>query len=169
MVINAVVHRDYSVLGSDIKIAIFDHMVEITSPGVLLIDKDKLGLGYSELRNQNLGNLFKTFKITEQWGTGYEKIQKELQKYPEMNIEIDDTSSFVQVRLVKVSTTPITTREKLLVLIRNNSQITRDELAKELDISINTVKEYILKLKKEKILERIGDNRNGYWSINETN
>jgi len=173
MVINAVVHRDYSVLGSDIKIAIFDDMIEITSPGVLLIDKDKLGLGYSELRNQNLGNLFKTFKIIEQWGTGYEKIQKELQNYPEIDMEIDDTSSFVQVRLVKVSTTsittPITTRQKLLVLIRNNPKITRDELAKELDISINTVKEYIQKLKKEKILKRIGDNRNGYWSINETN
>ncbi|MBD3842629.1 MAG: putative DNA binding domain-containing protein, partial [Campylobacterales bacterium] len=91
MVINAVVHRDYSVLGSDIKIAIFDDMVEITSPGVLLIDKDKLGLGYSELRNQNLGNLFKSFKIIEQWGTGYEKIQKELENYPEIDMEIDDT------------------------------------------------------------------------------
>ena len=177
MVINAVVHRDYSVLGSDIKIAIFDDMIEITSPGVLLIDKDKLGLGYSELRNQNLGNLFKTFKIIEQWGTGYEKIQKELQKYPEINMEIDDTSSFVQVRLVKVATTPITTpittpvttKEKLLSLLKQNPSITREALAKELGISVNGVKQHILKLKKDGVIERIGDNRNGYWSISEAN
>lgn len=70
------------------------------------------------------------------------------------------SSLFTQIRLEKKEmdeTTPITTREKLLVLIKNNSQITRDELAKELDISINTVKEYILK--------RIGDNRTGYWEL----
>jgi len=52
-----------------IKTAIFDDMIEITNPGVLIIDKEKLGLGYSELRNQNLGNLFKRFEIIEQWGT----------------------------------------------------------------------------------------------------
>lgn len=32
---NAVVHRDYSLTGMDIKIAIYDDMVEITSPGLL--------------------------------------------------------------------------------------------------------------------------------------
>jgi len=32
---NAVIHRDYSILGSDIKLAIFDDMIEITSPGPL--------------------------------------------------------------------------------------------------------------------------------------
>ncbi len=75
IIINAVVHRDYSILGSDIKVAIFDDMIEVTNPGVFMIDKEKLGLGYSELRNQNLGNMFKKFQIIEQWGTGYEKIQ----------------------------------------------------------------------------------------------
>ena len=33
---NAVVHRDYSLTGKDIKVAIYDDMVEITSPGKLL-------------------------------------------------------------------------------------------------------------------------------------
>ena len=28
---NTVIHRDYSILGSDIKLAIFDDMLEITS------------------------------------------------------------------------------------------------------------------------------------------
>jgi Predicted transcriptional regulator containing an HTH domain and an uncharacterized domain shared with the mammalian protein Schlafen len=32
---NAVVHRDYSLRGSDIKFAIFDDRIEITSPGAL--------------------------------------------------------------------------------------------------------------------------------------
>ena len=33
---NAVVHRDYSLTGKDIKVAIYDDMVEITSPGKLM-------------------------------------------------------------------------------------------------------------------------------------
>jgi predicted HTH transcriptional regulator len=32
---NAVVHRDYSLTGKDIKVAIYDDMIEITSPGLL--------------------------------------------------------------------------------------------------------------------------------------
>ncbi len=74
ILINAVVHRDYAVQGSDIKVAIFDDMIEITSPGVLIIDKAKIGKGYSELRNPNLGSLFKKLNIIEQWGTGFQKI-----------------------------------------------------------------------------------------------
>jgi ATP-dependent DNA helicase RecG len=174
IVINAVVHRDYSILGSDIKIALFDDMIEVTSSGYFMIEKEQLNSGCSELRNQNLGNLFKKIKIIEQWGTGFEKIRKELEVYPDVNLVIDDSSSlFVQIKLLKIVqksttpiTTPITTKDKFLVLIENNPKIKRDNLAKELNISINTVKEYILKLKKDGVLERVGDNRNGYWEVN---
>lgn len=32
---NAIVHRDYSLTGKDVKVAIYDDMIEITSPGLL--------------------------------------------------------------------------------------------------------------------------------------
>ncbi|KUO61372.1 hypothetical protein APF79_11965 [bacterium BRH_c32] len=35
IIINAVIHRDYSLKGKDIKIAIFEDMLEITSPGTI--------------------------------------------------------------------------------------------------------------------------------------
>ena len=112
IIINAVVHRDYSIIGSDIKVAIFDDMIEITSPGVLVIDKDKLGFGYSKLRNPNLGYLFKKLNIIEQWGTGYQKIKDELKNYPEIKLKIDDDSSFTQVKFVKVGYTQKKWRSK---------------------------------------------------------
>ena len=37
--INAVVHRDYNISGADIKFAIFDNRIEITSPGLLPVEK----------------------------------------------------------------------------------------------------------------------------------
>ena len=107
IIINAVIHRDYSILGSDIKVAIFDDMIEITSPGVFLIDKEKLGQGYSELRNSTLGGLFKKLNIIEQWGTGFEKVVTELKEYPAISLEADDSSTFTQIRFIK--NTPLNT------------------------------------------------------------
>jgi len=70
----------------------------------------------------------------------------------------------------KTVTTPKTTskatsktRDRLLELITKNNQITREELSEQLGIGINGVKQQILKLKKEGILERMGDNRTGFW------
>lgn len=56
----------------------------------------------------------------------------------------------------KTKTTPKTTpktRERLLEIIGLNSRVTRKELAQQLGIGINGVKQHILKLKKDGILE----------------
>ena len=56
-VINAIVHRDYSFLGRDIKVAIFDDMLEITSSGTIPASIDfsrDLPVGQSEIRNRVL-------------------------------------------------------------------------------------------------------------------
>lgn len=75
-------------------------MIEITSPGFLIIDKEKLGSGYSEPRNQNLGNILKKLNIIEQWGSGYKKITQELKEYSNVAIKIDDSSTFTQVKFI---------------------------------------------------------------------
>lgn len=77
-VINAFVHRDYSRRGSNIKIAIFDDCIEITSPGVLpnSISLDTiLTEGRSEIRNTVVARIFKELNYIEQWGTGMGKIK----------------------------------------------------------------------------------------------
>lgn len=58
---NAVVHRDYALTGRDIKVAIFDDMIEITSPGKLLpsIDFDELEARQSDIRNKVIAPIFK--------------------------------------------------------------------------------------------------------------
>jgi|GEM_PF-6079737 len=43
--------------------------------------------------------------------------------------------------------------------------VTREDLARQLGIGINGVKQHVLKLKKEGLLERIGSNRAGSWRI----
>lgn len=53
---NAIIHRDYSLTGKDIKIAIFDDKVEITSPGKLMptVDYSDMDSGQSDIRNKTL-------------------------------------------------------------------------------------------------------------------
>ena len=86
---NAVIHRDYSLTGKDIKIAIFDDKVEITSPGKLMptVDFSDMESGQSDIRNKILAPVFKKLRIIEQWGNGLKLISEELQNYPEIGFD----------------------------------------------------------------------------------
>lgn len=85
---NAVIHRDYALNGKDIKIAIFDDKVEITSPGKLMpsIDYSLMDSGQSDIRNKVLAPVFKKLGIIEQWGNGLRLIADELKTYPEIKL-----------------------------------------------------------------------------------
>jgi len=55
---------------------------------------------------------------------------------------------------------------KILNEIKKDSKISLSDIEKKLNISRDTVKEYISRLKKKKVLERIGKTSKGYWKIN---
>ncbi|PRD56798.1 ATP-binding protein [Sphingobacterium gobiense] len=86
---NAVVHRDYALTGRDIKVAIFDDMIEITSPGKLLpsIDFDELEARQSDIRNKVIAPVFKKVGLIDQWGNGLKLIAGELKDYPEIEFK----------------------------------------------------------------------------------
>lgn len=86
---NAIIHRDYSLTGKDVKIAIFDDKIEITSPGKLLpsVDFDDMESGQSDIRNKVLAPVFKKLGIIEKWGNGLQLIANELKTYPEIGFE----------------------------------------------------------------------------------
>ncbi len=101
--INAIIHRDYAILGSDIKVAIYDDMLEITSPGPLpdFLPIEELGTGRSEIRNRVLAPIFKDLKLIEAWGSGIQKMKKELVKYPEIALTIHEIGHAFQVQFIK--------------------------------------------------------------------
>ncbi|MBU2651645.1 MAG: putative DNA binding domain-containing protein, partial [Bacteroidetes bacterium] len=73
---NAVAHRDYSLTGKDIKVAIYDNMIEVTSPGKLppSIDYNDMEARQSEIRNRVIAPVFKKLGIIDQWGRGLKLI-----------------------------------------------------------------------------------------------
>jgi len=101
--INAVIHRDYSILGSDIKVAIYDDMLEISSPGPLpdLLSFEDLGTGRSEIRNRVLAPIFKDMKLIEAWGRGIQKMKTELKDYPEIELVLQEAGHAFQVQFIK--------------------------------------------------------------------
>lgn len=71
-IINALVHADYSIGGTNTKFAIFDDRIEITNPGLLpfgLTIEAALS-GVSRLRNRVIGRTFRKLGLIEQWGSG---------------------------------------------------------------------------------------------------
>ena len=106
VVINAVVHRDYALMGSDTKIAIYDDMLEITSPGPLpdTLSPEDLGTGRSVIRNRVIALIFKDLGLIEAWGSGMLKIRQAVSEYPETDVVFREAGHAFQVQFVKRET-----------------------------------------------------------------
>jgi ATP-dependent DNA helicase RecG len=100
---NAVVHRDYSLKGKDIKVAVYDDMVEVTSPGLLppSIDYNQMESRQSDARNRTIAPVFKLLGIIDQWGNGLKLIFDELKEYPEIDFHWKETGLSFQVQFIK--------------------------------------------------------------------
>ncbi len=99
-VINALVHRDYSIHteGMPIQILMFDNRIEIHNPGGLYgrIRVDQLGKVQPDTRNPVLASELEILGITENRYSGIPTIRKELKKYNLMTPEfLDERGSFI--------------------------------------------------------------------------
>ncbi len=75
--VNAIVHRDYSNHGRDIKVGVYDDIVNIVSPGGFpsTLTTEALLEGRSEVRNRIIARVFKELGYIEQWGSGIKRIK----------------------------------------------------------------------------------------------
>ena len=92
-IVNAVTHRNYLLKGQDIKVAIFDNRIEISSPGDLPAgySVDDIGkMDFSKLRNITIGRIFSELKIIEQWGRGFSNIIESCKKYENIILEFKE-------------------------------------------------------------------------------
>ena len=80
--VNAVVHRNYSIIGSKIRVLMFSDRIEFHSPGKLpntvTIDKMKIGVSYS--RNPFLVKYMENLRYIDQLGRGIPMIIKNMKE-----------------------------------------------------------------------------------------
>ena len=82
--VNAVVHRDYAITGSSILLEVFDHRVDITSPGALpgrmTVDRVRAGANLRS-RNESLAHFMAAMGFTKQRGTGWLTMCREMRAF----------------------------------------------------------------------------------------
>ena len=90
VVINALVHADYSQRGAPTRIAFYDDRIEVENPGILLpgMTIDDMKQGISKIRNHVIARVFRELNLIEQWGSGIRRIIKEAEALglPELQI-----------------------------------------------------------------------------------
>jgi ATP-dependent DNA helicase RecG len=112
----------------------------------------------------------------ESWGRGIEKIIEESKKLngitPQFKWEnglwvefyFNNTRKKIEDSKTRVKTR-VKTREKILELIRVNPNITNQELADELELTVKGIEWQIKKLKEDGKLKRIGGAKGGHWEV----
>ncbi len=74
LVANALIHQDFSVAGAGPMVELFDDRIEITNPGIPLIDIKRFIDNPPRSRNEMLAALMRRAKICEERGSGWDKV-----------------------------------------------------------------------------------------------
>ena len=172
-VANALIHRDYSILGTNISVEIYDDRVVILNPGYLVkgLTKDNFGL-VSIRRNELLADIFYRMDKIERAGTGIRRMKKSLHEAGLLEPSFEFNSFFFitfkrpnQKDLEKVTEKVTENQKRIMEVMLRNPFITVAELKDMVNISRKSILENIAKLKEKGLLKRIGPDKGGHWEV----
>jgi len=184
--VNALVHRDYMIQGSEIHVDMYDDRLEIVSPGGMPDGKRIQDLNIDDVasirRNPVICDIFSRLKLMERRGSGLRKI---IDQYPEdaaPSFRSTEQSFVVLLRNLnsgKVST-PFgdeagvdngddvgveSNVDMILNAIAEEPGITQKNLANKTGLSVRTVSREIREIRNAGVIRRVGSDRSGYWEI----
>jgi ATP-dependent DNA helicase RecG len=154
--LNAVVHRDYA-NSSDIQIKIFDDRITFFSPGKLYggLRIADLATDYyqSRLRNKLVAEAFYLTKNIEKYGSGFIRIRKELETYPEIFFFIEEIGGGVLVTFRMREGVNEGVSEgvnRLYQCIKEKPGVRLPEPSAEIQVPVKTLERWIKQLREEK-------------------
>jgi ATP-dependent DNA helicase RecG len=180
--VNALVHRDYMIQGSEIHVDMYDDRLEIVSPGGMPDGKRIQDLNIDDIpsirRNPIICDLFSRLKLMERRGSGLRKI---IDQYPGDAVpSFHSTEQSFVVTLKNLNYAKLSTPhgdevgvdngdENKINLILNaiseDPKITQKNMAIKTGLSTRTVSREIRELRDTGVIRRIGSDRSGYWEI----
>lgn len=176
-VINAFVHNKW-VDGNGPMITVYIDRIEILSRGELPNNQTKEGffLGESIPVNQKLSDIFLQLRISERSGRGVPKI---VEIYGRETFEFREGSIVVNIPFKRIRNnvgdkagdkaghkpTLNKTQETMLLEIRNNPNITHEQLGTTLNLKKTAIQNNISFLRDNRYIKRIGSNKSGYWEV----
>ena len=185
-ILNAFINNKWLTLNGP-QISIFSDRIEILSHGGLARDQDEEGFysGASIPVNEVLASIFLQLRLSERSGRGVPKI---VSRYGKDSIRIEKnriivTIPFDRIDAIKGSKSSVvsmvderqainslnSTQASIIAFMRDNPNVTMGQLAKKIGLSESGIKKNIRILKDLGIIERIGADKNGYWSVKERN
>lgn len=191
--VNALIHREYLELGSEVHIDMFDDRLEIYSPGGMydgsFVQERDINKIPSKRRNPIIADIFNRLKYMERRGSGFKKIRDDYRgQYlytKSMEPEFySDRDSFILTLMnlnykkgaEKGAEKGAKTRkareveeriEKIFEVIKENPEITQTEIMDKMQVSRKQVQNAVKVLAEHGRIKRIGPNKSGYWNVNE--
>ena len=185
VIINALVHRDYLIRGSEVHIDMFDDRLIIYSPGGMpegnCIQNLNITMIPSVRRNPIIADIFSFLGYMERKGSGIGKIvdgYKNAKNYHDELLPIfySDTSQFTVIFPNlnyrgsdkvgdKVGDNLTKNREQIVNVLRKNPKASFSQIAKAIELSKISIYRNITWLKDNNYIKRIGSAKGGYWEI----
>ncbi len=187
--VNHFIHRDYTVMGGEVHLDIYDDRISITSPGgmyngLLIQDLDIADVS-SERRNPILANVMAQLNYMEKRGSGLTRICNETKTlsgykdelkpifkstptqfqttiYASINNKIvgDDVGVMSEIKL--------TVRQRKIVnIIKETPTVSARKMSEMLSVSQRTIERDLSAMKNIGLLKRQGEDNSGFWIIDE--
>lgn len=185
--VNHFIHRDYTVMGGEVHLDIYDDRLAVTSPGgmcngMLIQDLDIADVS-SERRNPILANVMAQLDYMEKRGSGLTRICNETKALDGYREELKpvfkstpaqfQTIIFASAELTcggdndgDVSETEITERQrKILNIIKGSPTTSGRQMSEMLSVSQRTIERDLSALQKLGILKHKGKDNDGVWVV----
>ncbi|MDE5594176.1 MAG: putative DNA binding domain-containing protein [Muribaculaceae bacterium] len=189
--VNHFIHRDYTIMGSEVHLDIFDDRLTITSPGgmyngLFIQDLDIADVS-SDRRNPILANVMAQLDYMEKRGSGltricietqslkgYCKERKPLFKSTPTQFQTTIFSSITPYNVGDdvgddvgdISTLKLTDRQrKIINIIKKSPTTTAKQMSETLSVNQRTIERDLSALKELRILKHEGKDNNGIWVI----
>ena len=185
--VNHFIHRDYTVMGGEVHLDIYEDRLTITSPGgmyngMLIQDLDIADVS-SERRNPILANVMAQLDYMEKRGSGLTRICNETQALDGYKDELKPVfkSTPTQFQTIifassdnqnvgdfvgDMSETKLTERQqKILNLIKELPTISAKQMSETLSVTTRTIERDLSLMKKVGVLKREGKDNDGVWII----
>ena len=154
-VTNAVLHRSYSIESGNVRVALYDDRLEVTSPGGIPFGMtvDEAMSGRSRPRNPVIARFFREAGLPD----------------PEMSDDGDEVRLTIFRSEGEGETSmDLGELEEMLEMMSSCPDIRIDSLSESLGVSKATVNRMISRAKSAGLLRRVGSRKTGRWAVDRT-
>ena len=184
---NCIIHADL-MLNSVLKVEKYDDKFVFTNPGLLKLPVEQIYAGEeTRARNQRIQNMFRMIGFGENLGSGFPLILSAWNEKHWLKPQLIEQRDLLQVKLIlsietkkdpkddpkgdpkgdpKNGLIELTERQyDILLIIKDDVSITREQLAQRLGVSDSTIKRELAVLKNKGYLNRDGGKTYGKWIV----